>query len=360
MSDEIVNEIKERLDGYKASIEEVKNEVNGSDAKFQKALAEVNQRISSLSAPAPTASGKEYVNEWREYLKGGPRFVRNAVTTGTSGGIAPTWYSNEVIEKITNQTKLYQLVRKIQIPAVTGSFPISSGAALPTFADESTATGTDGTLAYPARTITIDGLKTSVSVSERLVQLSNFNIDELVQQDIINAYSLALDKMLLVGTSNIKGILFADAEAVPTSQDISTAGAAINADLLYGFTTNFKARTFNPNTTVLLMHPTVWNTIRMAKASTSGVYLIGEGVGAGTFDGLPIVLSRDATATSSTGDYIATIADLSKYVVGLGSDLMMDVVPDFANGKFIYYPRLYIGGKPMDTSAFYRLKVTTS
>lgn len=187
-------------------------------------------------------------------------------TDGTGGYfVPPVWLVDEYISLFRAGRVTADLVRNIPLPGGTDSINIpkvntGTGAAIQT-ADAASVTSTDLT-----DTSVSGGVKTIAGQQDIAMQLldqSPIAFDEVIFQDLIRAYNVALDKQVLSGSDSsgqVKGILTMSGTNAVTYTDASPTLGELYPFLMGAISQASYAAGghFDLGSTAFVMHPRRW------------------------------------------------------------------------------------------------------
>jgi len=306
------------------------------------------------------------MKEFRNYLLNGEK---RDISVGSGGGaLSPQEFVAEIIKGVENDSPLYGLVRK---------FPLSEAKSLGApyeAADASDAAWTaevpssdisaDATLAYSLRELSPNTLVKLIKISDKLVKVSALPIEQIVKEKITEKLVAAFENGITVGTGSGQplGVFTASANGVPTSRDVTTAGATLAADDL--IKTKMSLKPAYRRKARWVMSTDILTDCLLLK-DKNDQYLWRPGLRDGDPDtllGLPVIESAYAPSTKTSGSYIAVLGDFSyywwAYVDGIE---IKNLVELFAlKNQLGFKGTAYADGAPVLAEAFSRVKVGTS
>lgn len=306
------------------------------------------------------------MKEFRNYLLNGEK---RDISVGSGGGaLSPQEFVAEIIKGVENDSPLYGLVRK---------FPLSEAKSLGApyeAADASDASWTaevpvsditaDATLAYSLRELSPNTLVKLVKISDKLVKVSALPIEQIVKEKISEKLIAAFENGITVGTGSGQplGVFTASANGVPTSRDVTTAGATLTSDDL--IKTKMSLKPAYRRKARWVMSTDILTDCLLLK-DKNDQYLWRPGLRDGDPDtllGLPVIESAYAPSTKTSGSYIAVLGDFNyywwAYVEGLE---IKNLVELFAlKNQLGFKGTVYADGAPVLAEAFSRIKVGTS
>lgn len=334
------------------------------------AAEEREATLNGFSTELPKDEGEtrgeisEKMKEFRAYLKGEKRDI----SVGSGGGaLSPQEYVAEIIKSVEDESPLYGLVRK---------FPLTEAKSLGApyeSADASDASWTaevpasdisaDATLAYSLRELSPNTLVKLIKISDKLVKVSALPIERIVREKITEKLIAAFENGITVGTGSGQplGVFTASANGVPTSRDVTTAGAALTADDL--IKTKMSLKPAYRRRARWVMSTTILTDCLLLK-DKDDQYIWRPGLTEGEPDrllGLPVIESAYAPSVKTSGSYIAVLGDFSyywwAYVEGLEVKNLYEL---FALKNQIGFKGIaYADGAPVLAEAFARIKVGT-
>ncbi len=306
------------------------------------------------------------MKEFRNYLLNGEK---RDISVGSGGGaLSPQEFVAEIIKEVENDSPLYGLVRK---------FPLSEAKSLGApyeAADASDASWTaevpvsditaDATLAYSLRELSPNTLVKLIKISDKLVKVSALPIEQIVKEKITEKLVAAFENGITVGTGSGQplGVFTASANGVPTSRDVTTAGATLASDDL--IKTKMSLKPAYRRKARWVMSTDILTDCLLLK-DKNDQYLWRPGLRDGDPDtllGLPVIESAYAPSTKTSGSYIAVLGDFSyywwAYVDGIE---IKNLVELFAlKNQLGFKGTAYADGAPVLAEAFSRVKVGTS
>jgi len=306
------------------------------------------------------------MKEFRNYLLNGEK---RDISVGSGGGaLSPQEFVAEIIKGVENDSPLYGLVRK---------FPLSEAKSLGApyeAADASDASWTaevpvsditaDATLAYSLRELSPNTLVKLIKISDKLVKVSALPIEQIVKEKITEKLVAAFENGITVGTGSGQplGVFTASANGVPTSRDVTTAGATLASDDL--IKTKMSLKPAYRRKARWVMSTDILTDCLLLK-DKNDQYLWRPGLRDGDPDtllSLPVIESAYAPSTKTSGSYIAVLGDFSyywwAYVDGIE---IKNLVELFAlKNQLGFKGTAYADGAPVLAEAFSRVKVGTS
>jgi len=348
------------------------------EAEVRKLSAEIAKEereaiLNGFSENLPEAGGdgetrgevSDKMKEFRAYLMGEKRDI----SVGAGGGaLSPQEYVAEIIKGIEDESPLYSLVRK---------FPLSEAKSLGApyeAADASDASWTaevpasdiaaDSTLSYSLRELAPNTLVKLIKLSDKLVKVSALPIEQIVREKITEKMVAAFENAITVGTGSGQplGVFTASANGVPTSRDVTTAGASLAADDLVKAKMSLKPA-YRRNARWLMSTEILTDCLLLKDKNDQ--YLWRPGLRDGEPDrlaGLPVIESAYAPSTKAAGDYIAVIGDFRyywwAYVEGIEIKNLYELFT--LKNQIGFKGIAYADGAPVLAEAFSRIKVKAS
>lgn len=306
------------------------------------------------------------MKEFRNYLLNGEK---RDISVGSGGGaLSPQEFVAEIIKGVENDSPLYSLVRK---------FPLSEAKSLGApyeAADASDASWTaevpvsditaDATLAYSLRELSPNTLVKLIKISDKLVKVSALPIEQIVKEKITEKLVAAFENGITVGTGSGQplGVFTASANGVPTSRDVTTAGATLASDDL--IKTKMSLKPAYRRKARWVMSTDILTDCLLLK-DKNDQYLWRPGLRDGDPDtllGLPVIESAYAPSTKTSGSYIAVLGDFSYYWWAYVDEIeIKNLVELFAlKNQLGFKGTAYADGAPVLAEAFSRVKVGTS
>lgn len=339
--------LKIEVDSMSAEIEKEEREaeiagfdVEKPEVKEERAMSDINE-------------------EFRDYLMGEKRDL----SVGTGGGaLAPEVFVADVIEGINKAAPLTNAVHKVPVKgaASIGVPTVATDASDASWTAEVGPIPQDSTLAYTKRTMTANSLAKGIKVSKKLQKTSALNIDVLVKDMLGKKFASAIENAICNGTGSGQplGLFVADANGIPTSRDVVTAGASLAADDFIDLVMSI-APGYRKNA-VLIMNTAVVK-LAMKLKDQNGAYIYQPSFrdgAAATICGVPVIESEYAPAATSTGSYVAVVGDLNYYWWLQSTDLEVQVMKEQYGAANVGFDGLmFCDGAPVLPEAFARLQM---
>lgn len=297
--------------------------------------------------------------EFREYLMGEKRDL----SVGTGGGaLAPEAFVAEVIEGIEKAAPLTAAVHKVPVKgaASIGAPAVGTDATDASWTTEVAPIPQDSTLAYTKRTMNANSLAKGIKVSKKLQKTSAINIDTLVKNMLSKKFGSAIENAICNGTGSGQplGLFVADSNGIPTTRDVTTAGATIAADDFIELVMNI-APGYRKNAVLIMNTAVVKAAMKLKDQNGQYIYQPSFRDGAAaTICGVPVIESEYAPASMSSGAYVAVVADLDYYWWLQSTDLEVQVMKEQYGAANVGFDGLmFCDGAPVLPEAFARLQM---
>lgn len=374
INETLIAEKRDFTEDEKKSYSEKEAEVRKLSAEIaaEERENELKGFVSELPAqanPDQRSAGNDEMAEFRSFLLTGNKEKRTALTTTDNGVIAPEKFVKDVIEILEKEATFYGMVDKI---------PVTGAGSLGIPYEEVDASDADWTDEVPEAEITADSsykfgkrelvptdLTKLVKISKKLLKGSAIAIDQLIRNKLVSKVLAAFESGILNGTGTKQplGVFTASADGVPTSRDVSTAGAAIVADDLIKTKMNLrpgyrKNAEWAISTDILL-------DIMLLK-DNDGQYIWKPGLRDGDPDkllGLPVHESEYAPSAKTAGSYVAVLGNFRKYykfATWEGFDIQVLNEKFATKNQVGFLVHTLADGQPANAEAFSRLKIKSN
>ena len=289
------------------------------------------------------------------------------VDSDASGGyiVPPQDFVADLIQAVDNLVLIRQWAKKYTV-ARAQSLGIPSLDANPADAIWTSELGTgdeDSTMAFGKRELTPHPLAKRIKVSNKLIDSSPLNVEELVRDRL--AYKIAVPEesgfMTGNGSGQPLGVFTASANGISTGRDVSTDNSttAMTVDGLINAKYALKPPYWANAKWVF--HTDGVKQIAKLKDG-NGQYLWKENVRVGepaTLLGFPVYASEYAPNTFTTGLYVGMLGDFSKYYIAdaLSPKIQRLVELYAATNQVGFIIRAEVDGMPAIEEAFVRVKL---
>lgn len=235
--------------------------------------------------------------------------------TASAGGVTvPTPTAARLIDKARNQARVMQAgATVVPMTSQTLTIPRLVGTSAPAWRAENAAIAS-GDLTLDAVTFTAKSLAFQVKCSRELLEDSDPNIGNVIENDLAAQVALELDRVALRGSGTSpepRGVLNQTGVTLTAHGANGTQIATLGYDMLVSAEGTVAAKNHTPNGTVLA--PAVETGLRKARAATDGQYLIPP---AG-------LVSRYQTNQVPTNLTVGTSTDCSEVYTGDWSQLLI-------------------------------------
>lgn len=338
----------------------LKNEVESMATEIEKEEREAV--VAGFDTEKPVVEERKAADEsaeFRDYLMGEKRDL----SVGTGGGaLAPEAFVAEVIDGIAKAAPLTAAVHKLPVKgaASIGAPAVSVDATDAAWTAEVGPIPQDSTLAYTKRTMTANSLAKGIKVSKKLQKTSALNIDVLVKDMLGKKFASAIENAICNGTGSGQplGLFVADANGIPTTRDVVTAGASLAADDFIDLVMSI-APGYRKNAVLIMNTAVVKAAMKLKDQNGAYIYQPSFRDGAApTICGVPVIESEFAPSAMSTGSYIAVVGDLDYYWWLQSVDLEVQVMKEQYGAANVGFDGLmFCDGAPVLPEAFARLQI---
>lgn len=372
----------EKLDAELKASDEVRSAIANKVAELNKPA----KKVSTLAVADETRDwqdSKEY-RQWfyGEYIKNGKesrefrdiasREVRDlSLGTPSAGGyLLPKVASDIIWDRIENQSVIYKYATRVPIVAGGSSVPITSArVAEATFVGENTAPTADTQLAFAERLLTPRALSVSLNVSNLLLN-NQSAIEQRLTREVGLAVMNGIEKYCIGasgdGSGKPYGLFYANANGIPSTRDVFTGNtitgftrAGLNAALM-------KVDPAYMPDAVWIMHPDAYSMAMGLVDGENRPYYTNTQFGSqanpgfvGSIEGKPVLLSKYAPNTFTTGLYAGIVGNLREYFLGVSQDISVLRLGELEARKLqtVFFAYALVDGVPGYTEAFARVKL---
>lgn len=338
----------------------LKNEVESMATEIEKEEREAV--VAGFDTEKPVVEERKAADEsaeFRDYLLGEKRDL----SVGTGGGaLAPEAFVAEVIDGIAKAAPLTAAVHKLPVKgaASIGAPAVSVDATDAAWTAEVGPIPQDSTLAYTKRTMTANSLAKGIKVSKKLQKTSALNIDVLVKDMLGKKFASAIENAICNGTGSGQplGLFVADANGIPTTRDVVTAGASLAADDFIDLVMSI-APGYRKNAVLIMNTAVVKAAMKLKDQNGAYIYQPSFRDGAApTICGVPVIESEFAPSAMSAGSYVAVVGDLDYYWWLQSVDLEVQVMKEQYGAANVGFDGLmFCDGAPVLAEAFARLQI---
>lgn len=293
--------------------------------------------------------------------------VLGALGADTAGGylVTPVQISEAIVRQIDNVTFIRRLCHVERVTEAK-SLGVRQQTANPADADWTTEVAqvaTDTAQAFGRRDLTPAALTKLVLVSIRLL-MASADVEALVRDRLAYKFGITEEKAFLTGTGSGQplGVFTASAGGVPTTQDVTTAGAgALAGDDLIEAKYFLRQPYLQGPKAAWVMHRSIVKVVRKLK-DNYGQYLWQPGLAGGAPDTIvdvPVKLSEYAPATLAGGNYVAVIGNFEYYWVAEVTDIVLQrLVERYSDTNEVGFKGIaFVDGAPILGEAFARIKI---
>lgn len=355
---------------YKGMSEDVRK-LTDLIAKEKREL-ELKGFTDSLPTPEPEARKQDgRMAAFRDYLRAGVAGMsaeaRAALVVDGNGAsaaaLAPQELVNQILTPARSDLSLLSKVYTVHLSKAAGiGVPYEAAdaddAAWTTEVPASIAD--ESSLSYGKRELGAHALVKLVTISDKALKTSAFNLESIIGDKIRYKMQAALENGIINGSGNGQplGLFTASANGIPASADFEAASAtALAADDIIKAKRSLKSA--YRSRASWLFHPDTVTKLLLLK-DKNDQYLWRSGLTVSDpdiLDGAPVIESDFVPNTMTTGLYVGMFADFSRY--------WMTMVDSIAITRLTekYYPSVgfsalaYADGQPVMAEAFARIKM---
>lgn len=281
------------------------------------------------------AAGGGDVEKAAAYAKesGMPDEIQKALATapGTAGGyIVPPGYSADLIELLYNRVAVRTL-GAVSVPMPSGNLTIpklTAGITATYIGENQGQNAQQQTLGVVA--LSWKKLRASVPMSNDLVRFSNPRVDDMVRNDMVNAFAVAEDAAFLTGTgagNAPKGL-----EGWITVAHTVTAASADGSDLTLVIADLFSLPKLLEESNIpfispgWVISPRTKYFLMSVRDSVGNFYFLDE-MRRGTLLGFPFVSTNQVSSTlgGASDESVIYFGDFNDALIGEADNLMLDV-----------------------------------
>jgi HK97 family phage major capsid protein len=365
-----IAEMEKRIDQLDGEIE-----LEERQLERERKLGEVGSKpLGENRGQEPEDKSKEYRSAFEKYIRDGERARYTdaelraiQADNQSTGGMfaAPNVFVNEVIKSADDNFVIADLARVFNIGTAQGL----GAPSLDTDVDDAdwtaeikAATETSDP-AFGKRELTAHQLTKLAKISNKLLNVSEFNIEGFIQERLGYKFGVTQEKSAMTGNGSQQflGVFTASDKGIPTSFDISTGNTAteIKPDGLMEALYDLKEG-YQKNAT-WLFHRTAIKQIRKLKGP-DGQYIWVAGITAGnpgTILDRPYRTSEYCPNTFTTGQYVGIIGNWKYYWIIRRGVLAIQVLKELyaLTNQTGYIGRLEADGMPVLGEAFRRIKL---
>ena len=341
----------------------IKREVSLVEAE-RTIAGKVENQTAPVIATAEAPSARE---TFRSYLRGELRSdeVRALSTGTTSAGalVAPSEFVADLIAELNDRLVVRRgaTVHTITSSDGVGRPAIDNDAADPSWTTEVATISAETSFDFESRDLAPHFLAQQVVVSQKLIDVSALNVEQIVRERLLYKHELVQEKAFLTGTGSAQplGIFTASASGIPVGRDIDsggTGGAITNANLLDTF---YSVKQQYRDNAVWMMHRDQVATIQ-AVSDANGLSVLQPARTAGEPDtilGRPVYESEFAPNTKADATYALAFGDLRYYWIADLNVWTLQRLNELyaATSQVGFISRSYHDGMPVLSSAFARL-----
>lgn len=314
-----------------------------------------------------------YVAQFENHIRAGRHNqdaseVRAMVSdTGASGGflVTPMVLVNTFLQAVDDALAIRSLSTVIPMPRASrlGVPEMGDDASDPDWTTEIGEVQEGSDLTFKRREMEPSYISKLYKLSRDLIRNSNLDIEGFLMQRLGRKFALAGENAFMTGNGVNKplGLFFASENGVPTSRDISTGNTStaltfnglLNAK--YALKNQYRANAR------WLFHTDAILQLALIK-DLQDHYIWQPSVLENTPDrllGIPVVESRFAPNTFTTGQYVGMLGDFSYYWIAEALDIQIQVLLEkyATTNQNGYIMRAGFDGQPVMAEAFTRIKL---
>lgn len=335
------------------------------------------------TAPAPVSETRKSTDDFamgafRKFIRAGSNALNYSETralsqgTDSAGGYLnpPTVWNNNLIAAIDNAVVVRQLATKYSFTGSdTLTFPrLSTDMSAPTWTTEVAGPDEDSSTALDNVTLTPQQLSKLVKVSMKLLAISNFPVEQLIQDRLAYQFAITLENGYLNGRGAATyyepiGIfnVAATGHMEEATLDISTGNTqtAITADGLQNAKWDMLPQ-YHAGARWIFSPEAMGNIAKLKDGE--GRYMWQPSLAAGVPDtllGLPVDVSAYVPHVFTTGQYVGALCNWRGYYIADLQQLTVQRCVELysGNSQIGFIARMYTDGKGVDSQAFRRIKL---
>lgn len=294
--------------------------------------------------------------------------VRSMVSDlGAAGGflVTPMVLLNQFLQAVDDQLVLRGLATVIPMPkaARLGVPEMGDDASDPDWTTEIGEVQEGSDLTFKRREMEPSAISKLYKLSRDLIRNSNLDIQGFLMQRLARKFALAGENAFMTGNGVNKplGLFFASENGIPTTRDSSTSNTttALTFNGLqyakYALKNQYRSKA------KWLFHTDAILQLALI-ADLDGRYIWQPSVLENTPDrllGIPVIESRFAPNTFTTGQYVGLLGDFSYYWIAEALDVQLQVLLEkyATTNQNGYIMRAAFDGQPVMAEAFTRLKL---
>ncbi len=309
----------------------------------------------------------EYVDEFRNVLRGEQRVLQSSLDVDGGYLIAPEIFVLEVLRDLDNMTFVRRYARKFLLDAGRKMTVPKRTAKASTWAwgGELTAPTADQAMKFGRKTLEPHFMTGLVLVSRDLIESAAISVDAIVREEMaINAAELEEQAFMTGdGVGKPLGVFTASNLGIPTSRDVSAdnTSTAITFDGLINAVHSIKiGYRANPGFAWMFSGAAIKQLRKIKDAENR--YIWQASVVAGQPDrilNIPYIESEWVPSTFTSGQYVGILGDWSRYWIADSTQVQMQVlIEKYAeNNENGYLARRKLDGAPATPEAFARVKL---
>ena len=307
----------------------------------------------------------------RAFLRGGHQGLTQEeyralqADNNEAGGyvVAPQNFARTLIQAVDDMVFIRQLATKIPVGAAAslGAPSLDADPADADWTSELLTGSEDSTMDFGKRELNPYPLAKLIKISNKLLRLGAFNVEDLVQERLAYKFGVTQEKAFLTGGGGNQplGVMTASASGISTGRDVSTGNTttAITFDGLFEAKYSLKGQ-YWPRVRWIFHRDAVKNIAKLKDGE--GQYIWSESVRVGEPDRLmnfPVHMSEYQSNTFTTGLYVGILGDFSKYWIAdsLAMQITRLVELYAATNQIGYIGRMELDGMPVLEEAFARV-----
>ncbi len=319
-----------------------------------------------------TWDNEGYMAQFESHVRSGRHQEVNEVRamvqdTGASGGflVTPMVLINTFLQAVDDQLQIRGLSTVIPMPRASrlGVPEMGDDASDPDWTTEigQVQEGTD--LSFRRREMEPSYISKLYKLSRDLIRNSNLDIEGFLMQRLGRKFALAGENAFMTGNGVNKplGLFFASENGIPTTRDIATGNTSSALTFNGLLNAKYALKAQYRSNAHWLFHTDAILQLALIK-DLDDHYIWQPSVLENTPDrllGIPVVESRFAPNTFTTGQYVGLLGDFSYYWIAEALDVQIQVLLEkyAETNQNGYIMRAGFDGQPVMAEAFTRLKL---
>jgi HK97 family phage major capsid protein len=333
----------------RARMEDIKSRQSAMDREYETRLSALNQEYAQSNAPLKGAEGAgaadfravaQAMREKRSITLGGEGMINNV---------------RELFVELGIKNKIVSLVRPFYGPNSQTYIPVlSPNLAKPLGKAEGADISEDTEAEFSQSKLSPKLFGRYLPISLEALSLNSVNLEAELPALFAEVFGRVFQEQILTGAGSattFKGLF----GSIPTANLTSITGTPKLKDL---YTLALSLQDLMDNA-VIITHPAILSAI-MSDTTAETQYLKQSIYSTGMINGVRIIATGAAPSSMAAGAVFAVAGDLSRYALGIASEIRIDPVIK-AEKPFTYFRAvMFADGKPIIDKDFYGLTVAAT